>query len=79
MLDIANDWKQKINEAVATAEQSDIAIIAAGIHEGEFQDRAILSLPGHQEDLINAVAATGKPVSGGIGWRQRHYHEQLAG
>jgi beta-glucosidase len=37
-------------------------VIVAGIHEGEFQDRAYLSLPGHQEELIQAVAATGKRV-----------------
>ncbi|GAO43247.1 glycoside hydrolase family 3 protein [Flavihumibacter petaseus] len=55
-------WKAAIDSAVALARRSDIAIIAAGIHEGEFQDRAYLSLPGHQEDLILAVAATGKPV-----------------
>jgi len=54
------DWKQKIQQAVAIAKQSDVTIITAGIHEGEFQDRAILSLPGHQEELINAVAKTGK-------------------
>jgi len=59
---IINDWKDKIQQAVAIAQQSDVAIITAGIHEGEFQDRAILSLPGHQEELINAVAKTGKPV-----------------
>jgi len=33
-----------------------------GIHEGEFQDRGLLSLPHHQEELIQQVAATGKPV-----------------
>jgi beta-glucosidase len=33
-----------------------------GIHEGEFQDRAMLSLPGRQEELIHRIAATGKPV-----------------
>jgi beta-glucosidase len=59
---ITDDWKDKIQQAVAIAQQSDLAIITAGIHEGEFQDRAILSLPGHQEELINAVAKTGKPV-----------------
>lgn len=60
--DLKNDWKTKIQTAVNTAKQADVAIIAAGIHEGEFQDRAMLSLPGHQEELINAIAATGKPV-----------------
>lgn len=59
---VDNSWKKKINEAIAVAKQSDIAIIAAGINEGEFQDRALLSLPGDQVEMINAVAATGKPV-----------------
>lgn len=57
-----NGWKKKINDAVATAKHADVAVVAAGITEGEFQDRALLSLPGHQEELIHAVAATGKPV-----------------
>jgi beta-glucosidase len=60
--DVKNDWEQKIEEAVQTAKQSDVAIVVAGIHEGEFQDRALLSLPGHQEELITRVAATGKPI-----------------
>lgn len=59
---VANDWKKKMQEAVMIAKQADVAIITVGINEGEFQDRAMLSLPGHQEDLIAAVAATGKPV-----------------
>ena len=59
---VTNDWKKKIQEAVAIAKQSDVAIVAVGINEGEFQDRAMLSLPGHQEELIAAVAATGTPV-----------------
>lgn len=57
-----DSWKQKINAAVATAKQADVAVVAVGITEGEFQDRALLSLPGHQAELIRAVAATGKPV-----------------
>jgi len=59
---VAHDKTQKIAAAVAAARKADVAVIAAGIHEGEFQDRAYLSLPGYQEELINAVAATGKPV-----------------
>ncbi len=54
--------RQKINEAVQLARQSDVAIIVAGIEEGEFNDRASLALPGLQEELITQVAATGKPV-----------------
>ncbi len=61
-LGVANDWKKKIQEAVTVAKQSDVAVIAVGINEGEFQDRAMLSLPGHQEELITAISATGKPV-----------------
>jgi beta-glucosidase len=61
-VDVLVDWKKKIQEAVAIAKQSDVAIVVVGINEGEFQDRAMLSLPGHQEELITAVAATGKPV-----------------
>ena len=34
----------------------------AGIEEGEFRDRSSLALPGHQDELISAVAATGTPV-----------------
>ena len=59
---VINNDEQKIKEAVAAAERSDVAVIVAGIHEGEFQDRALLTLPGKQEQLIQAVAATGKPV-----------------
>lgn len=59
---VANDWKKKIQQAVVIAKQADVAIVTVGINEGEFQDRAMLSLPGHQEELIAAVAATGKPV-----------------
>jgi beta-glucosidase len=51
-----------IAEAVTAAKASDAAIIVAGIEEGEFRDRAFLKLPGRQEELIEAVAATGKPV-----------------
>ncbi|MNY06581.1 Periplasmic beta-glucosidase precursor [compost metagenome] len=59
---VKNDWQKKIDEAVEAAKKSDVAVIAAGIEEGEFNDRAYLGLLGHQEELINAVAATGKPV-----------------
>jgi beta-glucosidase len=36
--------------------------VVAGVEEGEFRDRSSLALPGHQEELIERVAATGKPV-----------------
>lgn len=59
---VKNDSQKKIQDAVAIAKQSDVAIVTVGIQEGEFQDRAMLSLPGKQEELIHQVAATGKPV-----------------
>jgi beta-glucosidase len=59
---ITNDWQKKIDNAVESAKKSDVAIIVAGIDEGEGLDLAKLSLPGHQEEMINRVAETGKPV-----------------
>ncbi|GAA3647087.1 glycoside hydrolase family 3 protein [Flavivirga jejuensis] len=59
---IQNEWEQQIAEAVKAAKKSDVAVVFAGIHEGEFRDRALLALPGHQEALIKAVAKTGKPT-----------------
>jgi beta-glucosidase len=56
------DWRERVDEAVALARMSDVAIVVAGIEEGEFRDRASLALPGQQEELIRAVAATGKPT-----------------
>jgi len=51
-----------MDKAVELARQSDVAVVVVGIEEGEFRDRAMLALPGRQEELINRVAATGKPV-----------------
>ena len=61
-VDVKNIYKQKIREAVNLARNSEVAVIVAGIEEGESLDRAYLNLPGHQEELIKEVAATGKPV-----------------
>ncbi len=57
-----SDSKQKLNDAVKTAKKADIAVVVVGIEEGEFRDRASLKLPGKQEEMIKAIAATGKPV-----------------
>ena len=59
---VTDESDPRIREAVSAAEASDVAVVVAGIEEGEFRDRARLSLPGRQEELIEAVAATGKPV-----------------
>ncbi|HET7565331.1 MAG TPA: glycoside hydrolase family 3 N-terminal domain-containing protein [Gemmatimonadaceae bacterium] len=59
---VKDDWRHAIDSAVTIARRAQVAIVAAGVEEGEFEDRAHLSLPGHQEQLIRAVAATGTPV-----------------
>lgn len=59
---VSADWQAKVREAVQAARQADAAVVVAGIEEGEGKDRAFLGLPGHQEELIDAVASTGRPV-----------------
>jgi len=59
---VIDDSQAAIDGAVALARRSDAVVLAAGVEEGEFRDRARLGLPGRQEELIRAVAATGKPV-----------------
>ena len=59
-----------IAEAVSAAENSDIAIVCVGDLSGIFQTGTVgegsdvdsLELPGVQQQLLNAVFATGKPV-----------------
>jgi beta-glucosidase len=55
---------QEIAEAVAGARKADIAIVALGESpemSGEAASRAHLGLPGRQQELLEAVARTGKP------------------
>lgn len=59
---IENKEEEKIREAKELAAKSEVAVIVAGIEEGEFRDRAYLGLPGSQEELIEAVTQTGTPV-----------------
>jgi beta-glucosidase len=77
------DAETAIAEAVRTAAAADVAVVVAGIHEGEFQDRASLALPGKQEELIKRVAATGKPVVviliGGSAITMQHWLDQVQG
>jgi beta-glucosidase len=51
--------------AVAAAQNSDVSILALGessAMSGEAASRAYLDLPGNQQQLLEAVVATGKPV-----------------
>jgi beta-glucosidase len=79
---VPRDWQTRIDSAVGIAARSEVAVIVAGIEEGEFRDRASLALPGHQEDLIRAVAATGTPVVvvliGGSAITMSHWIDDVA-
>ncbi|HET7371731.1 MAG TPA: glycoside hydrolase family 3 N-terminal domain-containing protein [Gemmatimonadaceae bacterium] len=59
---VRDDWRAAVAQAVDAARKSDAAIVVAGVEEGEFRDRALLNLPGHQEEVIESVAALGKPT-----------------
>ncbi len=59
---VDNAWQKQIEEAVELARKSEVVILTAGIEEGEFRDRAMLNLPGKQEQLIESVVVTGKPI-----------------
>ncbi len=54
-----------IAEAVKAAQQSDVAVVVVGEPQnmsGEMASRSTLDLPGRQQELLDAVVATGKPV-----------------
>ena len=72
-----------IDTAVELAKQADVVILGLGEWQGisgEGFDRSSLDLPGNQEQLLEAVVATGKPVvlvlENGrpltIGWAKQH-------
>jgi beta-glucosidase len=63
--EVEGDSRDGINEAVRLAKESDVAIIAVGESEamsGEASSRTSLALTGRQEDLVEAVQATGTPT-----------------
>lgn len=56
---------QNIGDAAALAKKSDVVILGLGENSklsGEGHDRSNLDLPGNQEQLLEAVVATGVPV-----------------
>jgi beta-glucosidase len=59
---VTDSSRAAIDAAVGAAKAASVAVIVAGVEEGEFRDRAKLGLPGHQPALIEAVAATGTPT-----------------
>jgi beta-glucosidase len=58
-----NDYQKEFNDALQLAQNADHIIVTAGIHEGEFQDRSSLSLPGNQEKFIHEVSKLNKPTT----------------
>ncbi len=57
--------RRAFDDAVATAKRSDVAVLVLGeiaLMSGEAASRSSLKLSGGQEELLEAVAATGKPV-----------------
>lgn len=57
---------EQLAEALKAAEQSDVVILALGENgpemTGEAASRAHLGLPGRQQELLEKIVATGKPV-----------------
>ncbi len=68
--DVNSDRRDGFAEAVAAARQADVAILVVGDKSGltddcttgEARDRADLNLPGVQQELVEAVVATGTPT-----------------
>jgi beta-glucosidase len=60
-----SDDNHEIATAVAAAERADLAILTLGESpemSGEAASRSNLALPGRQQQLLEAIVATGKPV-----------------
>jgi beta-glucosidase len=61
----AEEKRKAVDEAVAAAKRSDVAVLVLGeiaLMSGEAASRSSLKLSGGQEELLEAVCATGKPV-----------------
>ncbi|MEU8956272.1 glycoside hydrolase family 3 C-terminal domain-containing protein [Streptomyces sp. NPDC048518] len=57
------DPHEALAEAVETGRRADVAVVVVGTAEGaeaEGHDRSSLALPGHQDDLVTAVAAANR-------------------
>ncbi|WP_374506873.1 glycoside hydrolase family 3 N-terminal domain-containing protein [Flavobacterium sp.] len=63
--EIEGDNKDGFAEAVTVANQADIVIVSIGERRdmsGEAKSRSSIRIPGVQEELVQALQATGKPV-----------------
>ena len=81
--EVVFDAGKDISAAVATTKDADVILLGLGEWQGisgEGFDRSSLDLPGNQEQLLEAMVATGKPVvlvlENGrpltIGWAKEH-------
>jgi len=63
--EITTGTDDQLTEAIKTAEQADLVILALGENAGEMTgeaaSRALLGLPGRQEELLEKIVGTGKP------------------
>lgn len=58
---VTPEWRQaKIDEAVEAASSARAVVVFAYVEGTEFEDRASLSLPGNQDELIEAVASANR-------------------
>jgi beta-glucosidase len=63
--DVEGQRRDGFAEAVAVAARADVVVVSVGEHagmSGEAKSRAHIGLPGVQEELIQALHATGKPL-----------------
>ncbi|MBI1876636.1 MAG: glycoside hydrolase family 3 C-terminal domain-containing protein [Chloroflexi bacterium] len=68
--EVLGESKEGFAEAIAIAKKADVAIVVVGdksgltkdCTSGESRDRADLNLPGIQQELVEAIVATGTPV-----------------
>lgn len=63
--DLMSDSKEGFEEAISAAEESDVVVLVVGGSRktgGEGVDRAGLDLYGVQNDLVEAIHKTGKPI-----------------
>lgn len=88
---VPQTWEEQtaaIEEAIKTAEQADVILAFLGENgdmSGEATSRSDLSLPGRQQELLEKLVATGKPVIlmliGGrplaVNWAQEHVNAIL--
>lgn len=68
--DINSNSTEGFDEAIAAARKAEVAVVVVGdkagltpeCTSGEFRDSAHLTLPGVQQELVEAILATGTPV-----------------